>query len=430
VRTFALLLSIVLPITTVAAGQAGQQRAIEMLHEWIAAVDEHTAGESDAALARITSWTMDDLDVMRGWVEVFAEVPASNRDRATRRRAVPFAEVQKRTKDIQVRGDFDRFRKRAAILHTDAALLGSEPVYVPPPSAAGPSRWRRGGSIPEGGSAPRVDVLSNDGRVDNFQRANPHWEYAMSLLDSLPAKPARDPIVAQWYAAVGAHFAHQRKYADAMRHFAQARLVVPDDPRVLYGDACLQESLGAPRIQDYVRVTVLQNGLTIQGVSSRETHLRRAESLLKRAIAAEPTFVEANLRLGRVLTQLGRHEEALGFLKTAIAQSQERVVSYYAHLFAGDAALSLARPSEAQASYEQALDIYPNAQAARLGLAAALHTAGDGPAAQAAILPALVKPRPTNTVDDPWWDYYFGDADGVEHLLDDMRAPLSTRTPQ
>jgi tetratricopeptide (TPR) repeat protein len=418
VRVIALVLSIVFTAPT-----AANERALQLINEWIAAVDEHTPGQTDAALARIAAWTMDDLELMRGWVEVFAEVPANNRDRSTRRRAVDLAAVQKRTKDIQARGDFDRFRKRAVILHTDAAILASPPVVVTRPAVA--KQWPHGLE-----TQPRVDVLSNDGRVENFQRANPHWEYAMSLLESLPAKAARDPMVARWYRSVGAYFAVNRRYADAMRHFAQARLVVPEDPLVLYGEACLQETLGAPRIQDYVRVTVLQNGLSIRGISSRETHLNRAESMLRKAIAAAPHFVEANLRLGRVLTQLRRPAEGLTFLKAAIAESRDATVSYYAHLFAGDASLSLGRTADAQGSYEDALGVYPNAQAARLGLSAALHTAGDRPAAQAALLPTLLKPPPTNTADDPWWDYYFGDAATVDRLLGELREPLSTRTPQ
>ena len=67
--------------------------------------------------------------------------------------------------------------------------------------------------------------------------------------------------------------------------------MVPNDPLVLYGEACLQETLGAPRIQNYVRVTTLPNGLVIQGVSSPQTHLRRAESLLRKALAADSHFV-------------------------------------------------------------------------------------------------------------------------------------------
>ena len=103
--------------------------------------------------------------------------------------------------------------------------------------------------------------------------------------------------------------------------FERARRVAAQHAGVLYGEACLQETLGAPRIQDYVRVTSLPNGLIIRGIESPQSHLRRAESLLRKALAANPGLVEASLRLGRVLTELKRNDEALPHLRKAIANA-------------------------------------------------------------------------------------------------------------
>jgi len=403
------------------------QRAMAMLRDWVRFVDEHTAGETDAALDSLTAWTYNDLELLQAYVEALTEVPLNTQIRDVRRRqitGIDLAEIKERTKDLQRRGDFDRFRKRATILHTDAAILGAAPVVVdvPVPQSQRP-RWAHG----EPG--PRVDVKSFDGRVERFERANPNWQYAMSLLESLPAAPRRDRFVAQWYRAVGAYFAKERNYADAVEHFERAQLVVPNDPLVLYGEACLQETLGAPRIQNYVHVTTLPNGLVIRGVSSPQTHLRRAESLLRKALTADPDFVEANLRLGRVLTQLKRPEEALPYLQAAIAESHDRTVTYYAHLFSGDAALALGRLPDSRLSYEIAMALYPDSQASRLGLAAALRAGGDRPAALAVMERTLVKPPASREGDDPWWDYYFGDAANVERLIGELWEPLRSRTP-
>jgi tetratricopeptide (TPR) repeat protein len=421
-RLAALLLAIALSSTT-----ADNEYAMRLLQTWVAAVDEHYAGREDEALARITKWNRNDLVMMQAYVEALAEAPVNRRDREIRRRqiaGIDLAAIKARTSDLQRRGDFDRFRKRAVILHTDAAILASAPEVATLPTPLD-QKNRRFQAAPQA----RIDVLSNDGRVDQFVLANPHWEYAMSLLDALPASPARDPIVAQWYRAVGAYFANEHRYADAMTHFARAREVVPNDPQVLYGDACLQETLGAPRIQDYVRVTTLPNGLMITGILSPDTHWRRAESMLRKAIATEPRFVEANLRLGRTLIQLRRQEEGLVYLQTAIVESRDQVISYYAHLFSGDAAFSLGRIESARSAYEAAIAIFPHAQAARLGLGATLRTAGDQPAALAAMLPALTRERSDREGEDPWWDYYSGDARNVELLLGELRNPLRTKAP-
>jgi tetratricopeptide (TPR) repeat protein len=417
VRLTALLLAALL------TGASDNERAMDMLNDWIAAVDRHAAGERDQPLAAIGAWNIHDLDMMRAYIEAFAGVPLDNPQRAARRRQISGKDllaIRERTIDIQARRPFDTFRKQAVILHTDAALLESLPVIVEPPVA--PSQkpaWRRG--EPE----PAVDVKSIDGRVERYEIANPHWQFAMDLLDALPAKPRRDAMVAQWYRAIGAHFAREHAFADAMRHFERARRIVPDDPDVLFGEACHQETLGSPRVQNLNRVTTLPNGLVLRGVSSADTHHRRAAALLQRALAVRPQFVDARLRLGRVMAELNQRDAALAHFAQVVADSRDPVLTYYAHLFAGDAALALNRAAESRASYERALSAHPMAQAAWLGLAAAHHAAGDRDAAVTAIMTTLTISRDARaTADDPWWEYYEGDAANVERLLDELRAPF------
>ena len=418
-RLTALLLAI-----AVNSASASNDHAMLLLDSWIKAVDQHAAGESDEALARITNWNYNDLELMRGYVEALVELPLSNRARETRRRTVgrDLAAIKELIRNLKLKGDFEEFKKRAAILHTDTAILDSMPLVVEPPMTPQlPPQWARSGS------QRTVIVKSFDGRVENFELRNLHWDFAMDALESLPAAPRRDPIVAQWYRAVGAFFVSERRFADAQGHFTRARQVVPDDPRVMFGEACLNETLGAPRIQNFVKVTMLPGGLTFRGVESPPAHWRRAEDLLRRAVSIEPQFAEARLRLGRVLVSLERHEEGLQFLERAIDDSPNRLVKFYGHLFSGDAELSLDRADDAQRSYERALKLFPDSQAAQLGLASALRAAGD-PEALAAMLPTLTKAPDSRDGDDPWWDYYDGDAAQVDELLAELRAPF--RTPR
>jgi len=416
-RVFALVIALV-----ARSAAPPEQAAILMLRVWIDAVDHHTAGETDASVEALSAWTYDDLESMRPYIEFLVQAPAErDKQRTARRARLTTAERaaidELRRIGLPPHGDFTTFRKRAAILHTDTAMASGVPPVVDAPRP-----------FPAGNAPPnqtrRLDVMSVDGRLEHFELANPHWDYARDMLDSLPQQPARDPMVAQWSRTIGAYYASERKYADAIGHFAWARSAAPDDPLVLYGEACLQETLGAPRIQDYVRVTMLPNGLRIMGVESPETHLRRAEGLLRKSLAASPRFAEANLRLGRVLTQLQRYDEALPYLRTAIAESKDRALSYYAHLFSGDAEYWLARSADARLSYERALAIFPDAQAAQIGLAAVVSAEGDREAALTAMLPTLTKEPDSRAGDDPWWDYYFGDAANLEWLLDELRAPF------
>jgi tetratricopeptide (TPR) repeat protein len=419
VRLTALLLSIV--VTT---ANAANDHAMRLLDHWILSVQQHTAGESDAALSRLNDWTFNDLELVRGYVEALVELPLNTRERDARRKIVgrDFTAVQERTKNLRVKGDFDEFKKRATILHTDAAILGSIPIAVPPPVSS-----RQQSMLRRGEARPAIDVKSSDGRVERFELANPHWQLAMDLLDALPAAPQRDAIVARWYRAIGAYFAQQHNFADALRHFERARRVVPDDPDVLFGEACFQETLGSPRVQNLQRVTTLPNGMMIMGVASARTHHQRAEGLLKRALGARPGFVDARLRLGRVLTEQQQHDAALSQFAQVVAESRDPVLTYYAHLFAGDAALALGRTAESRASYERALASHPHSQSAKLGLGAALRAAGDRAAAfEAVMATVMVPPDERDTDDDPWWEYYEGDAANVELLLHNLRAPFAS----
>ena len=79
-----------------------------------------------------------------------------------------------------------------------------------------------------------------------------------------------------------------------------------------------------------------------------------------------------------------------------------------------------------RASYERALEAYPDAQSARLGLATALRAAGNREAAVNAVMTTLtIEPNTRDIRDDPWWEYYEGDAANVERLLQELRAPFT-----
>ena len=408
---------------SIAAPAYANARAIGMLRDWVAAVNGHAAGESDAALSSITAWTYDDLELMRAYLEALVDAPTrSNRERGKRRSSLggdDIDAIRDLEKIAQAGSGLDVFRRRAALLHTDAAIFGG-PVVV---SALPDRRHAIARARPE----RSVIVKSFDGRVENFELENPHWTLARDMLDALPGRP-RDPLLSQWYRAIGSYFAYERRWADALKHFEQARHAVPDDAQVLFGEACLQETLGSPRVQNFVRVTTLPNGLVIRGVFPPQTHWRSAENLLRRALAIDPQFVEARLRLGRVLFQQKKYDEALPFLVQAAGDSTDRTLRYYAHLFSGDALASLGRVEDARESYERAIAQWPTGQAARLGLAAAMRAAGDREQGLAVVVASLEEP-PADEDDEPWWEYPFGDAAHMQTLMDALRAPFAKPAP-
>ena len=395
------------------------QQTAPALLDWVAAVREHQAGESDKALSTITAWTYDDIERMRPLLETLVEAPRkNNRARSLRHSAIGPRDMAAIRDAAKARGlmDFDLFRRRAAVLHTDAALLGDPPKVNREPNAL-PFRSTR-----------RVNVRNFDGVYENLEFANPHWDLAMDMLDALPASP-RDPFVGQWYAAIGTYLVQRREFANALVHFDRARPLVPDDPRVLYIEARLHETLASPRIQNFIRVTTLGTGISIQGVGSARSELRRAEELLERALDGDPSFVAARLRLGRVAMRQQRWDEGLRHVQQVLKDTQDEALSYYASLFAGDAELALGNADDAQRAYERALKWFPDSQSARLGMAAALGADGEREDAIAAILPTITKRPELRADDDPWWIYYDSNLAAADAALERLGPPFRG-TPQ
>ena len=63
------LVGAVVALLLMSADTGADERTILRLRGWIDAVDSHAAGQTDPALAIVTAWTYDDLELMRPYVE-------------------------------------------------------------------------------------------------------------------------------------------------------------------------------------------------------------------------------------------------------------------------------------------------------------------------------------------------------------------------
>ena len=420
----ALVIALALPVALAAAQRDPRNRAMDMLRAWADAVVQHHAGKSDQALTTV-AWSYNDLELMQPFFEAFAGTPARNDDsRAAVRRARLSGRdraMVRAESEARLLADADQFRRRAAILHTDAAMFLDSPTVTATPVNRQPlPYWARAGND------RRVDVISKDAGYQSTEYSNLHWELAMDMLDAVRAP--RDPFVARWFATIGTYLVAQRRYSDGLAHFERARRVVPDDPGVVFAEARLHEALAAPLMQNFVRVTAVAQGVSTSGIDDQRTELRHAEGLLRRALVLNPALLEARLRLARVLIEQGKHDEGVSLSDQVAAKATDQTMRYYALLFAGEALSSLERTADAAKSFQRAIDLFPDAQAARLGLASALRTVGDTALALDVLLPTITKEPSTREGDDPWWEYYEGDAAQMDALLEELRAAF--RSPR
>jgi len=402
--------------------------ASRLLSEWVAAVRAHTPGVMDEAVVSIAAWDREELLIARPLIRSLVDsMGARWRSRPLRWRSLSQGEaaaVARLGSFSTTEASANDFFKRAALLHTDVVLLAQLfPASVPPPKPRSEQTF-----IEREEATGLVIARGPDGRFAGFERGNLNWEYARDLLDAVTPAPEGDATVALWYRTITATFAAAYSFGEATIHVEYARRLLPNDPGVLFGDAAIQETLASPRIQDYVRVTRLPNGQGFLFVTSEREHLEQAETLFRRAVQGDPTLAEARVRLARVLSQRGKHDEALSVLKQ-VPSHRDGVLTYYAHLIRGDAERALKRYEAAQASYRQALELFPTAQSARLALGHLARLRSDREGAINLLQPTLTAPARRED-DDPWWEYHRGDGRNAETLFRQLRAPFLTAAPQ
>ena len=251
------------------------------------------------------AWTYNDLEMMRPYVESARR--RADRDQPASRHAATAAQRHGSRGDrrscTQRSPRARRFRHLPQARGNPAYRHGAARVAarwsVPPPTVArAAAAWRRDEA------EPAVDVQEPRRPRRAFRAGEPALglRHGHARLAARRSR-ARDPMVAQWYRTIGAYFAQRARVRRRARGISSA----PDRRCrtirvVLYGEACLQETLGAPRIQNYVRVTTLPNGLVILRRRSRR---RRICGAPRRCCSARSPrvrrFAEARLRLGRVL---------------------------------------------------------------------------------------------------------------------------------
>jgi tetratricopeptide (TPR) repeat protein len=145
-----------------------------------------------------------------------------------------------------------------------------------------------------------------------------------------------------------------------------------------------------------------------------------AERLFRHALRVDPAFVEARVRLARLLEERKRYDQAAAELSTALAAKPTGTVSFYAHLFAGRAAQALGRIDDAARHYQEAAALFPDAQSALLASSQAALLGSDVASALAPV--QRLSPRSLVFEADPWWQYQLGAGRDEDALMSEMWA--------
>jgi tetratricopeptide (TPR) repeat protein len=400
------------------------------LGQWVSAVRQHTPGKPDAAASDVAGMSYADRRRLNPAMEVFLRDLYAEPDRPrTKALAVIFALIRSVQQDPGVAF----FLRRAAILHTDAAVFRSR-LPAPPDDAPrvaerpppGPTRLLP--TLPP----PPAPLLSNDrfvlhqdGRVIGETGAEWNWPFARSLLDRLA--DTERTFVGEWYHAVAAYLMAAGDQGDVRGHLQHAARTLPDDPRALFDRAMFAETLGLPYTQvlrEDMEFSTASQRMNLDLPSEEKTNAE-AEKLYRRTLAIDPDYVEARVRLARLLDRGGQREEAASQIAQALDAKPAGVVGFYAHVVAGRIATARGRYDEALEQYRAASGLFRNAQSALLGASHAATMMAD-PSETRAPLERLGAASATPDA-DPWWDYKLGAGRDVNALMTHLWSRITSR---
>ena len=383
------------------AGGVTMSFAQMRLAEWTTAVRTHAAGTVDAPLKTVAGWKPEHVTlVVRLVVERLHRVLAVGDD------VVAARELAELTGTLM----------RALSLHTDIAIFERNAEARP--------------------GAPSAVILI-DGSETGYVRRSAHWPIARQIAAELSTRPAERPRVIEWYRATAA-LMQQWGDCDLLGpHLEAGQALFLDDPMLALYQGTFRQTLGDPRLHEYLRKRGSSEGYGKAPLASRNgpvptaasrlpnatrVELGIAERELRRALTLDPTLHEARIRLAHVLGALGDHQQAAEVVRPALDAKLPPFTEFYAAVILGRSVEQLGRFSEAGVAYARAAARFPGAQSAEIGRSR-VELAQGRPADTLRVLVDVVGPYSTERP-DPWLGYLKRHDPDAETLLQAWRTAL------
>jgi tetratricopeptide (TPR) repeat protein len=335
----------------------------ERFKEWLAAIDAHHPRDPGKDVVNVSTWNGPELDAVIATAKRYARQLAK--------------EDSGRANQILLRG---------AELHADIARLIPDDVR------------RR--------SDRQLAVYTvKDGRWQGVIYSSIHWQLGRSLLDAVAPEPAAVPAVRTWYRETSGDLVRLRSLVEAQQHLARALQIFPKDGLLLFYRGAVHERYSSAQLQaGSASLDGANRGVSTIGNARAE--LTRAERFFRDALTYDPEHVEARLRHGSVLSELGRHDDAIGELKRVIEAGSAPDLMYFAHLFLARSYEALGRNDDAVLSLDEAAALYPNAQTPRLAMSHIARRMGNRAGARMQLELLARLPDAEQRREDPWWNYY------------------------
>ena len=262
------------------------------------------------------------------------------------------------------------------------------------------------------------------------QRSQLHESVAVTIAGLLKDDPAQRTFARRWYEGMAGLAQLENRWDEALAWAERGLAEFPDSSQMLLVLGSIEETVGAQATfletdEALVDPNVRRTRANLLYAREVRTHLEKAERVLRSAVAADPSLLEARLRLGRVCWRLGETAEARSTLQEVLDRKPDRGTALLAHLFLGRLDEDEGRLDEAARAYETALALDVGAQSARIALSHVHLRRGDAASARAQVDKVVgfsgFRLRP-----DPFWLYPWGPSVGVAERLETLRREASS----
>ena len=386
---------------------AGQEtpRIVESSRFAPAALDRRTADWKDAARAHVSGQFDEPASLVARWPPDMTRVVV---DRVIRRAREGLIGVDGGRRGAYTEED-RRVLATGLLLHTDIAIVDQ-------PSGSGGTTGAGAWAILD--AKPLAPI-----------RYSIHWSLAHVLASALAKDSGGAPIARAWFRAVGALYQQNADLGQLRAHLLAGAELVPEDPVLLLYEGALHQAFADPRVQSYItRLRRPEQGKPNRfpvsyAIEDADRELGIAERTLRRALAIDPSLVEARIRLAHVEGARGKPAEAIALARQTLESPLPGFLEYYGAMVLGRAEARLGHYGEARAAFGRAVARYPGSQAARVALSHVGLAEGRSADAVAALVQAL-GPDASEKFEDPWRAYFLRHEPDAQSRLDDFRRSV------
>jgi tetratricopeptide (TPR) repeat protein len=248
------------------------------------------------------------------------------------------------------------------------------------------------------------------------------WRFILEYLPTEGKELAYKELRRDTYLAIAWILQSALKEDALKEHLELARKNLPEEAEIWLASGSAEELFAEPTMVRRLKQTNTRVPRDTWDQTMRERLLEKAEEYHREAIARDSALAEAHVRLGRVLQQRGKLDDARAALEAArrLEASAPSEISYLATLFLAGVTEEANTRAPAVDLYAELVERWPECQSGHLGLSRAHSTRGNGQAALDALKPLWKEPE-RRACFDAWWVYQSGQAWRLKAMLQAFR---------